>query len=140
MKKKLHVALIEASVAHRKRSRSLFQSQNLSDGQPKVLAYLLAGEGMLQKDLATRCGVEPATMTQLLKKMMQDDLIVKNATHVSGGKRAFQIILTDHGREMAQKAIDIVDDVEEMGFAGFTQDEKETLVELLSRMAENLKK
>lgn len=140
MGERLHVALIAASQAHRRWCRQAFQAVNLSDGQPKVLAFLLGSGEILQRDLAVLCGVEPATMTQLLKRMAQDGLIVKKPTHVSGGKRAFLVALTPRGREMGERAVSIVDGAEKISFQGFTDAEKAALVELLQKMAENLTK
>jgi DNA-binding MarR family transcriptional regulator len=140
MATRLHTALIRASLAHRRLCRAAFQGENLSDGQPKVLAILLGTGEILQKDLAVRCGIEPASMTQLLKKMVRDGLIEKKATHVSGGKRAFLVALTPRGREMGERALKIVDEAEKISFEGFTEAEKETLVELLMKMTRNLTK
>ncbi len=138
MRAKLLTALLGASQAHGKRCRQAFQAENLSDGQPKVLSILLETGEILQKELAVRCGVEPATMTHLLKKMAQDGLIEKRATHVSGGKRAFFIMLTPYGREKGRRAVQIVDEAEEISFEGFTDAEREALVGLLMKITRNL--
>jgi MarR family transcriptional regulator, organic hydroperoxide resistance regulator len=134
----LYMALICAFVAHKMRSRQQFQTLDLSEGQPKVLSDLYAHEGCLQKDLAEVCRVKPATMTVLLQNMVIKGLIQKKAVHVSGGKRAYGIYLTDLGREKAIKSIEIVNATDEASCKGFTEDEKNTLIELLQRVADNL--
>lgn len=139
MPRRLHVALIRASTLHRKRCREEFYRYNLSEGQPKVLAYLLIEEGVLQKDLAVKCGVKPATMTALLKKMLAEDLIRREAVYVSGGKRAFGIYLTPRGRDRAEKAMEVIDRMEVRSFQGFSPEEREQLVSLLDRVSQNLK-
>ena len=78
-----------------------FQKLNITTGQPKVLSILSQKEGYLQKDLAERCHVEPATMTSILKKMEEKELIYKKSESVSGGKRAYAIYLTEQGRALA---------------------------------------
>ena len=138
MRKRLHVALIEASVTHRRKCRQEYQKMDLSEGQPKVLADLYTFEGHLQKDLAELCHVEPATMTVLLRNMGQKGLIVKKAVHVSGGKRAYDICLTDLGREKALESMEVMDVLEKVGYSGFTEEEKDTLIRLLERVADNL--
>lgn len=136
--KHLHLALIASYSAHKQASFNEFQKLNLSTGQPKVLTVLYQDEGYLQKDLAKRCHVRPATMTSLLSNMEKKDLIYKKAVYVSGGKRANEIYLTDKGRELAKKVDKIVDDIEEISFKNFNEIEKQTLLDLLNRIEFNL--
>lgn len=137
--KYLHVLMIEASVLHKDKCRKQFQKLNLSDGQPKVLSILLAMEGCLQKELADECHVTPATMTSLLQNMEKNNLITKKRELVSGGKRAYRVFFTEKGKEMAEKVNEIVSEIEKQSFEGFTDDEKETFLELFSRIKVNLK-
>lgn len=134
----MHRALIDASWAHYRRTRQEFQRLDLSPGQPKVLSYLFSNEGSPQKDLAEWCRVEPATMTVLLRSMEQKGLITKQPVHVSGGKRAFSVYLTEHGKEMAQLSRKIMEDIDELALRGFTEQEKEKLSELLNRAMSNM--
>ena len=136
---RFHSELIRASRMHRRACRQEFQVMDLSDGQPKVLAVLLHHEGVLQKDLAKLCGVEPATMTSLLKKLTASRLIMRESVYVSGGKRAYGIYLTDEGRAKARNIEDIVNTLEEAGFRGFTDSEKEQVISYLGRISDNLK-
>lgn len=138
MRKRLHTTLIEASGMHSKRSRQEFQKLDLSYGQPKVLEYLLSKEDCCQKELAEQCLVEPATMTVLLRNMVSNDLIRKKAIHVSGGKHAFGISLTDSGREKALKAVESINKLEEICFRDFSEDDKDKLITLLERVTSNL--
>lgn len=128
----LHMALIAASDAHRKRSFGEFASLGLTKGQPKVLAHLLGEEGLSQKELAKRCGVEPATMTVLLRRMGERGLIRKEEVRVSGG------YLTPQGREAGRNAMDVIWRMEEKSYRGFTQEEKDQLISLLERVVRNL--
>lgn len=138
--KRLHLALIGGYSAHKKYSFQKFQQLNLSTGQPKVLSILYQKEGCLQKDLAKRCHVEPATMTSILSNMEKKGLIYKEAVYVSGGKRANAIYMTQHGRDMAEKSNKIIDDIEEISFRGFKDKEKQLLMDLLFRIQSNLEK
>lgn len=135
---KLHKSLIYTSNAHRKVCRSYFAKLNLSDGQPKVLEALLEREGYLQKDLAQRCHVEPATMTIILGNMDKRGLIRRETAHVSGGKRAYAVYLTESGKAMAEEVEKIVDSVESECFLNFSEDEKKLFMELLDRAGKNL--
>ncbi len=138
MDEKLHVALINTLSAHKKRGRQEFQALNLSDGQPKVLCHLYENDGMVQKELARVCQVEPATMTALLRRLTDDGLVRKETVYISGGKRAFGIFLTESGRNCAEKVNEIVDALEDISFKGFTALEKNNLYHMLQRITDNL--
>lgn len=138
MREQLIVSLLSASAAHQKSCWSGFRDLDLSPGQPKVLSRLRLQEGYLQKELAALCYVEPATMVVLLSNMEKRGMIRKEVDHVSGGKRAFRIYLTEEGRRLADEVDRVVDEIEEKGFTGFSEEEKDQLICLLGRLAENL--
>ncbi len=138
MREQLIVSLISASSAHQKSCWGGFRELDLSPGQPKVLSRLRYQEGYLQKDLAALCHVEPATMVVLLSNMEKRGMIRKEVDHVSGGKRAYRIYLTEEGRRLAEQVDRVVEEIEQKSFAGFTEEEKDQLITLLGRMTENL--
>ena len=138
MREQLIVSLLSASAAHQKSCWSGFRELDLSPGQPKVLSNLRVQEGYLQKELAALCHVEPATMVVLLSNMEKRGMIRKEVDHVSGGKRAYRIYLTEVGRRLAEQVNCVVEEVEEKGFTGFSEEEKDQLICLLGRLAENL--
>lgn len=137
---RLHRVLISCAAAHKKCSMQEFQKLNLSTGQPKVLAILSQKEGYLQKELASRCHVEPATMTSILNNMSEKGLIYRQQESVSGGKRAYSIYLTEKGRALAKEVNQIVEDVEVICFRNFSDNEKQLLISLLNRVQTNLEK
>lgn len=136
----LHIALIGCSAAHKKNCMQEFQKLDLSTGQPKVLSVLSQKEGYLQKDLAVRCHVEPATITSILTNMAAKDMIYKKQESVSGGKRAYSIYLTEKGRDLAKQVNKIVESVEAISYQGFDDSEKHLLIHLLNRIQANLEK
>lgn len=138
MENQLHYALIRTYFTHRHRSRQEFQALDLSDGQPKILLHLLSGDGVLQKELSGQCGVRPATMTSLLQNMQSKGLVKKEETRVSGGKRGYLIFLTEKGRSLACQVKEIMEQVDEISFAGFSEQEKEETMRFLDRIVRNL--
>lgn len=78
-------------------------------------------------------------MAVLLANMEKKGLIRKETTHVSGGKRAYRVYLTETGRQLAEKVGEIVQEVEERSYQGFTKEERKQLIALLERITENLK-
>ncbi len=129
--------LIDMGKAHKKYCMSRFSQLGLTTGQPKVLTVLSAKEGYLQKELAARCAVEPATMTSLLNNMERKDLIKRETVYVSGGKRAFAIYLTDHGKKVAEEVAAIAKEAEKKSFEG-VEDKKEGFLSVMSEIIKNL--
>lgn len=138
MNQRFFTALVRAYNAHRKMTRSAIQEENLSDGYPKVLMNLSENPGCLQKELAEACRVEPATMTVLLRGMLKKGLVRKEETHVSGGKRALRIYLTEEGQAMADHTAKIYEETHAKALEGLSKKEIETLCKFLDRIAENL--
>lgn len=138
MNKKFHKLLIGTQIAHYKKSSSQFSALGLSSGQPKVLEKLKQLESCTQKDLAKACEVEPATITSILPSMERNDLIKREAIVYEAGKRAISVSLTEKGRAIEGEVARIFDEVEELSFKGFTEEEKETFLSLLERIHRNI--
>lgn len=130
--------LLEMSQTHASRSREGFQKLDLSEGQPKVLYILEKQDGHTQKELAEMCRIRPSTLTVMLDKMEKKNFIYKERTTVSGGKRAYQIYLTEEGREMAVKVKSLTDKLDSDSLRGFSDKEKEMLYDFMERIIENL--
>ena len=133
-----HVLLIKTYAAHKKRSRDAFYNLGLTAGQPRVLTILSNMEGCQQKELAEACSVEPPTMTVLLKNMEQKGLVYREKKQLPGGFRAYGIFLTEEGKRATADVYEIVNEAEEVAFQGFSEAEKETFMNLFSRVKENL--
>jgi len=134
----LFYSLIETHAEHCRWGRAGFRSLDLTTGQPRVLHLLLHHPGVLQKDLAVMCQIEPPSMTALLYRLEDKGLVSREPTLVSGGKRAFQVFLTPQGKERALQVEQEILELEERCFAGFTPEERTTLLELLDRIKKNL--
>lgn len=124
--------------AHRSYNIRYYASLGLTSGQPKVLNVLYDEEGYLQKDLAVRCRVEPATMTSLLAKMEKQDMIKKETVYVSGGKRAYAIYLTDHGRKLAHQVADKAAQADRLALAGMSEEDATKLMTLMRQARCNI--
>lgn len=136
---KLFLALLASSSAHAEASRKAFTKLGLTEGQPKILYILKRNPGTVQKELAPLCGIRQSTLTVLLSKLEQQRFIYKEPDSVSGGKKAYRIHLTKEGHAMADQLEQIVESLEEKGFTGFSDDEREQLLEMLGRIEDNMK-
>lgn len=136
---KLFLALLGAASAHADASRIVFASLNLTEGQPKILYLLRRHDGIVQKDLAVKCGIRQSTLTILLAKMEELKFIRKEVCYISGMKRAYKIYLTEEGFAKAEELEKEVDKLEEKGLKGFSEEERKTIRTLLARVEENMR-
>lgn len=98
-----------------KKSRHILQHTGLSAGQPKILDFLGLQEGLVQRELAAGCGVEPATMSALLDGLERDGYIEKRGD--VSNRRVVKIYLTPAGREKVAQIHRIVEALECQTFA-----------------------
>ena len=134
MENSLHHLLMTNHTTFRKRIFSALKNEGLTSGQPKVLEYLAEHDGAMQKDIAAACRIEPATMTSLLCGMEKKGLITRSAPD----RRSLSVYLTDKGKALVPLIEQEFARIECVATNGFSDDEREMLVSLLSRMRENL--
>lgn len=134
MENSLHHLLMTDHTAFHKRIFSALKNEGLTSGQPKVLEYLSEHNGAMQKDIAAACRIEPATMTSLLCGMEKKGLITRSAPD----RRSLSVYLTDKGKALVPLIEREFSRIEDRATCGFSDDEREMLVSLLSRMRENL--
>ena len=134
MENSLHHLLMVDHTAFQKRIFSALKKEGLTSGQPKVLEYLSEHDGAMQKDIAAACRIEPATMTSLLSGMEKKELI----TRCAPDRRSLCVYLTDKGRAVVPLIEEEFAKIEAEAASGFSDDEREMLISLLSRLRENL--
>ena len=134
MKETIHYLLMANHLLFKKELFSWIRDTDLTLGQPKVLDYLFDHDGAIQKDIAAACVIDPASLTVLLRGMEEKGLIYREMH--GDDRRAFQVRMTDRGREYALRVHREFDEMEEIAFSGLTAQEKETLRDLLIRLHE----
>ena len=103
----------------------------------QVLEFLLEHDGCMQKEIAHACSVEAASVTSLLNKMERDGLVQRKIPQ--DNRRVSQVWLTEAGRQKAQMVRVTFTKLEERLFKGFTSRERQSLLDMLQRIQENLK-
>lgn len=136
---KVFMALMGAFSAHGDASRQIFNDLGLTESQPKILYILKYNEGIVQKEFAQLCAIKPSTMAVQLSRMEKEDLIRKESCYISGGKKAYQIYLTQKGKHIADSLTDRIDRLEDISFQGFSEAEKLKLLSMLEQVEDNLK-
>lgn len=136
MKIPFSIALIRAYHACNNIMRPRISALGLSVGQPKIMDFLTRNDGCMQKDLATLCHIEPATVSRLLGNMETSGLITR--TVVAGNRRAVSVSLTALGRTRQKTMSGIRHEVETLALDGFTDEERAAFYDYLTRLYQNL--
>jgi MarR family transcriptional regulator for hemolysin len=89
-------------------------------------------DGMTQRELAEKVGIETSTLTRQLDAMESQSLIERRA--VPGDRRAKRVRLTGQATAMMQQLAEITDSVRAELFEGVPLDEVERAVDLLRRL------
>lgn len=133
-----HKLMMENHTLFSKMVFERLSGQELSAGQPKVLEYLIEHDGVAQKDIAEACIIEPATATSLLARMEKTGLIDRRSRE--DDKRYILVYLTEKGRARAEASVNVLSDVEEHVFEGFSAAEREAFISYLEQVNRNLRK
>lgn len=126
-------------------NHSLFQKQvysrihelELTPGQPKILEYLSHFDGSIQKEIARGCQIEKATLTGILDRMEERDLLERRC--MDGNRREVHVFLNEKGRKKSEAIQQIFIELEEKIFRNVTESEKANYLEVLSKIHTNLR-
>jgi DNA-binding MarR family transcriptional regulator len=102
---------------------------NEAHGQERILRILSETGGMSQKELQCRLGIQPGSVSEILSKMEEKELIARARSSQDG--RRMDLVLTDKGRERAAELRK--DDAEEL-FQALTPKEQEQLKVLMTKL------
>lgn len=138
MENSFHYLLMATHAVVHKELLASLKDTGLTIGQPKVLDYLHDHDGTSQTEIARACHIEAATLTSLLNRMEEKQLLVRRTLH--GNRRTYYIFLTPQGREMAAKVQQMFAQLEQKAFDGLKDKEQAELQRLLDRVYENLRK
>jgi len=126
-------------------NQSLFQKQvysrihelELTPGQPKILEYLAHFNGSIQKEIARGCQIEKATLTGILDRMEEKDLLERRC--MDGNRREIHVFLTQKGEEKSKGIQQIFMNLDEKALTDITESEKAIYLEVLSKIHRNLR-
>ena len=122
----------------RSRIHAHFETFGLYRGQHFVLNVLWENEGITHSELATRSCVQPATITNAVKRMEKAGLVERRRD--PDDERLSRVYLTEAGRDIRVKVEEAFRDFEAQVLAGLSEKEIATLRKVLAKIEENLLK
>ncbi len=122
--------------AHRANVGVLLAGVGLHVGQEMVLLELWREDGLKGSELADRLGVEPPTITRMLRRMERCGFVERRPDPADA--RSFRVHLTEKGRALEGPVAHIWEEAEEKTLRGINPDETLVLRRLLARVRKNL--
>lgn len=108
----------------------------VSPGYLSVLQVLWSGDGLIQKDLRSRLGIEQATLSNTLKRMERDGLIQR--TPDPKDRRHHAITLTGQGRSVQRLVHEAVEDLRKTVNQGLTVNDRRYFNRIMRQMTDHL--
>lgn len=133
---KFHYMLMANQSIYQKKLMQKLSGTELTLGQPKVLEYLSFNDGANQKDISAACFMEPASVTFIINGMENKGLVERR--RMNGNRRNYHVFLTEKGKEMYEKVEQAFAELENETFDGFTDEEKETFMNLYSKLSRKM--
>ncbi|MBT8167838.1 MarR family winged helix-turn-helix transcriptional regulator [Falsiruegeria litorea] len=110
---------------------------DLAPAQFMVLLELWDEDARTQVDLVAALDVEQATMANTLSRMERDKLIERRPSETD--KRVRIVVLTEKASQLQKAAMEGAQAQNAAALAGFSPDEVQTFLSLMSRTIRNLK-
>lgn len=108
----------------------------LTLGQPKVLDYLKDHDGVSQKEIAAGCLIEAGSLTSILNRMEEKDLIERKI--LNGNRRTFHIFMTESGKKNQKLVEENFEKIEETALNNVSEEEQKVFMEIFLRIYRNL--
>ena len=129
-------ALAKVCRAHRVLVGELLAEHGLHVGQEMVLVELWQDDGLRGGELAERLGVEPPTITKMLRRLETCGLVERRADPEDA--RSLRIYLTGQGRALEEPVVRCWERAEQIVLAGINSRDRGTFRRLLDRVRTNL--
>ena len=108
----------------------------LTLGQPKVLDYLKDHDGVSQKEIAAGCLIEAGSLTSILNRMEEKDLIERKM--LNRNRRTFHIFMTESGKKNQKLVEEAFKKIEKTALNGISEEEQKLFMEIFCRIYRNL--
>ena len=121
---------------HRQRADVLLNEIGLHVGQEMILCALWENEGVTQTELAECLLVQPATVTNALRRMERKGLVFRRED--PDDQRVSRVFVTEEGRNLRAAVEEQWSRLEEESFGGLSVEDRALLHRLLHRVHSRL--
>lgn len=132
VKKTVGFTLAKVCKTHRGNVGGMLAQFGLHVGQEMVLIELWQNDGLRGGELACRLGVEPPTVTKMLRRLENCGLVQRRPDPADA--RSFRVYLTEAGRALEDPVARSWERAEERTLAGLDPDERRELGRLLTKV------
>lgn len=129
-------ALARVCKAHRANVGELLATLGLHVGQEMILMELWQDDGLRGGELARRLGVEPPTITKMLRRLENCGIVERSPDPRDA--RSFRVRLTPEGRSLEEPVARCWEAAEEKVLSGMSGEERQTFHRLLTKARANL--
>jgi len=137
---KAHQALnlvIRSSRLHHRGIEKLFGDTGLHRSQRMMLMFLSRKESIpSQREIADHFNISPACVARALKSMASEGYIIRTCDQ--DDQRRNHVSITEKGLQLITETRNSFEEFDKTAFVGFSEEEHDQLIALLSRMHENL--
>lgn len=135
---KLTTTLMRLFRAHFNITDEYLKKEGLYHGQPYIIISLYHNDGQSLKELTSCRNVKASTTTTMVSRMEKLGLVKKVADEKD--RRKTRVFLTEKGREKYNAIINVNNELDDMCFEGFSDEQKLLTKMLLKKIIENINK
>lgn len=136
MEHSFHYMLMAVQALVQKKLLAELKNTGLTAGQPKVLDYLREHNGANQKEIAQGCHIEAGSLTSLLNRMEENNLVQRRM--LNGNRRTYYIFLTEEGRVLSDIVSQKFEEIEKQIFQNISSGDKKYFTKVFSDIYESL--
>ncbi|MEV4452186.1 MULTISPECIES: MarR family winged helix-turn-helix transcriptional regulator [Streptomyces] len=129
-------ALFRAARVHRIMAGSLLRETGLYPGQELLMMQLWERGEQRQADLIKTLGLDPSTVTKMLQRLEQSGFVTRSPS--PHDRRAVVVNTSRAGQALRDRVLQAWRDLESITAAGFTDEEYEQAMRVLTRIEANL--
>jgi DNA-binding MarR family transcriptional regulator len=121
---------------HRFAHQGMYHKSGLYHQQAHLLQLISQNDGANQRDLAEQMDVRPSSMTEMLNKLEQAGLIIRQQDVKD--QRVMRICLTETGRKAVDQTTETSDDFTVALFNCLTEEERTLMLSIIEKLCLNL--
>lgn len=114
----------------------LLEEFNITAPQSFVLFCLLEEDGSTLKEIGTKAMIDSSSMTVLVDKLENENLVERRLDPED--RRAIRVFLTDKGRELAERALEIGQKFNEYVLSFIPEEHKESFIAGLENLVKGM--